>query len=97
MSASPIAFNDAYTTIGNVSISVPVASGVLANDTDVDIGDTRTYTLVAPVAGLTLDSSGSYSFDPSSYDALAFGATQIVVATYTMTPEIRIAALVTAV
>src|SRR5215470_3960862 len=29
---SPIAVNDTYNTIGNVNISVPVGSGVLAND-----------------------------------------------------------------
>ena len=66
-----------------------VTGNVGANDTDVDVGATRTYTLDAPVAGLTLLGDGSYSFDPSvaAYQSLAAGATQIVVATYTLTDD----------
>jgi VCBS repeat-containing protein len=59
-----------------------VVTGKLAA-TDVD-GDTLTYTLNAPVTGLTLNADGSYSFDPASYDSLAAGATQAVVANYTV-------------
>ena len=81
--------NDAPDAVNDVASATEdgavVTGSVATNDTDVDVGDTRTYALVAPVAGLTLNSSGSYSFDPASYDSLAFGATQIVVATYTMT------------
>ena len=60
-----------------------------ANDTDVDTGATRTYALNAPVAGLTLNPNGSYSFDPSNaaYQSLAQGTTQNVVATYTATDQ----------
>ena len=79
---APDAVNDVNSATEDGAI---VTGNVATNDSDVDIGDTRTYTLNAPVAGLLLDSSGSYSFDPSSYDSLALGATQIVVATYTMT------------
>jgi trimeric autotransporter adhesin len=32
LKTSPIAFNDAYTALGNVGISVPAANGILAND-----------------------------------------------------------------
>lgn len=42
----------------------PAITGKLAA-TDVDAGDTLTYTLNAPVAGLTLNADGSYSFDPT--------------------------------
>jgi VCBS repeat-containing protein len=77
---------DAVNDVASATEDGAVVTGTIAtNDTDVDVGDARTYALNAPVAGLTLDSSGSYSFDPSSYDSLAAGATQIVVATYTMT------------
>jgi VCBS repeat-containing protein len=77
---------DAVNDVASATEDGAVVTGTVAtNDSDVDVGDTRTYALVAPVAGLTLDSNGSYSFDPSSYDSLAAGATQIVVATYTMT------------
>jgi len=60
-----------------------VVTGQLAA-TDVDVGDTLTYSLNAPVTGLTLNANGSYSFDPASYDSLAAGATQTVVANYTV-------------
>jgi len=60
-----------------------VVTGQLAA-TDVDVGDTLTYTLNAPVAGLTLNANGSYSFDPASYDSLGAGVTQNVVANYTV-------------
>ena len=77
---------DAVNDVASATEDGAVVTGTVAtNDSDVDVGDTRTYALDAPVAGLTLDSNGSYSFDPSSYDSLAFGATQIVVATYTLT------------
>jgi VCBS repeat-containing protein len=77
---------DAVNDVASATEDGAIVTGTVAtNDSDVDAGDTRTYALVAPVAGLTLDSNGSYSFDPSSYDSLAFGATQIVVATYTLT------------
>jgi VCBS repeat-containing protein len=57
----------------------------LVTATDVD-GDPLTYTLVAPVAGLTLNTDGSYSFDPSNdaYQSLAAGVTTNVVATYSV-------------
>ncbi|HEV7660426.1 MAG TPA: VCBS domain-containing protein [Allosphingosinicella sp.] len=78
----PDAVND---VAGAIEDGAVVTGTVATNDTDADAGDTRSYSLNAPVAGLTLDSNGSYSFDPSSYDSLAAGATQLVVATYTMT------------
>ncbi|MEJ6010518.1 Ig-like domain-containing protein [Novosphingobium aquae] len=59
-----------------------IVTGKLAA-TDVDAGDTLTYSVVGTApAGLTLNADGSYSFDPASYDSLAAGKTQDVVATY---------------
>ena len=59
------------------------------NDSDVDDGAALTYALTAPVAGLTLNADGSYSFDASNaaYQHLAEGATTDVVANYTVTDE----------
>src|SRR6185503_19602084 len=47
------------------------------------------YSLNAPVAGLTLNADGSYSFDAANaaYQHLAQGATTTVVANYTVTDE----------
>ncbi len=40
---SVVAINDAYSTVGNVSISVPAASGLTVNDVNLD-GDVLTVT-----------------------------------------------------
>ncbi|MCG9964887.1 VCBS domain-containing protein [Shewanella cutis] len=55
--------------------------------TDVDTGDTRTFSLANAVDGFTLNTDGSYSFDPShaSYQHLAAGQTQDVVIPITVT------------
>ncbi len=44
LNTSPIAVDDSYSTVGNVSISVPMASGLLVNDIELD-GDMITVTL----------------------------------------------------
>src|SRR5206468_3743912 len=61
-----------------------------ANDSDIDDGAVLSYSLnEAAPAGLTFNSDGGYSFDPSdaAYQHLAAGATQSVVASYTVTDE----------
>jgi VCBS repeat-containing protein len=58
--------------------------------TDVDIpGTTAEYTLNSPVAGLTLNNDGHYSFDSSdsAYQHLAAGETLDVVAHFTVTDD----------
>jgi VCBS repeat-containing protein len=68
----------------------PVVTGTVAtNDIDVDDDAVLTYELDAPVAGLTLNADGSYTFDPanSAYQHLAEGATTDVVAHYTVKDE----------
>ena len=83
---APDGVNDANSATED---GAPVAGSVATNDSDVDDGATRTYALNAPVAGLTLNSDGSYGFDPSNaaYQHIAQGASQVVVATYTATDE----------
>ncbi|SIQ87019.1 VCBS domain-containing protein [Aquipseudomonas alcaligenes] len=55
--------------------------------TDVDAHDTQTFSIAQPVDGFTLNTDGSYSFDPShaSYQHLAAGQTQDVVIPVTVT------------
>ncbi|WP_242098672.1 VCBS domain-containing protein [Sphingomonas sp. CROZ-RG-20F-R02-07] len=85
--------NDAPIAVADVASTVedqPAITGnVGVNDSDVDHGATRTFSLDAPVAGLTLKADGSYSFDPSNvaYQPLAKGETQVVVAHYTVTDD----------
>ena len=64
-----------------------ITGSVATNDSDLDDGATLTYALDAPVAGLTLNTDGSYSFDAgnAAYQHLAAGDTTDVVASYTVT------------
>jgi uncharacterized repeat protein (TIGR01451 family) len=67
LQVTPIPFNDSYDVIGNVGISVPPGSGVLANDFDpdgdlpltaVDLDDSMTQGTV------TLNPDGSFDYTP---------------------------------
>ncbi|WP_226019672.1 VCBS domain-containing protein [Novosphingobium sp. FKTRR1] len=55
--------------------------------TDVDAGDTLTFSVATAVAGFTLNADGSYSFDATdaAYQHLAAGKTQAVVIPITVT------------
>lgn len=63
--ARPVAMDDAYTVEENNELSVPLPSGVLANDTDPD-GDTLTASLIdqATNGSVTLNSDGSFTYTP---------------------------------
>src|SRR4029079_17364708 len=83
-----------------VTLNVSAASGVLANDADVDTGDTKTVSAVAfggtsgtvgsGLAGtygtLTLNADGSYSYiaNKTAAEALASGQTATEAFSYTM-------------
>ena len=82
---TPVAVDDVAAVVEDAVITGSVAG----NDTDADDGETATlsYALDAPVAGLTLNADGSWSFDASdaAYQHLAAGAIEEVFATYTVT------------
>src|SRR5439155_733003 len=82
---TPVAVVD--TNAGNEDTTI--TGTVATNDSDVDDGAVLSYTLNAPVAGLTVNTDGSYSFDAgnAAYQHLAHGATTDVVANYTVTDE----------
>jgi uncharacterized repeat protein (TIGR01451 family) len=63
---APVATNDSYSTDEDTPLTV-AASGVLANDSDLD-GDTLTATLLSgPSNGsLTLNANGSFSYTPNA-------------------------------
>ena len=84
--------NDAPVAVADVSSGdedTTINGTVATNDSDVDDGAVLSYSLDAPVAGLTLNTDGSYSFDAgnAAYQHLAEGATQVVVPNYTVTDE----------
>jgi large repetitive protein len=83
---APIAVADTNTAVEDGAI---VTGSVATNDSDVDTGAVLTYSLNAPVAGLVLNSNGSYSFNPSNaaYQSLAAGQSTNVVANYTVTDQ----------
>lgn len=63
LDTTPLARNDSYSTVGNVQLSVPAASGVLANDSDPDGS-----------GGLSVVSSDPFSLLGGSVNALADGS-----------------------
>src|SRR5207253_629026 len=81
----PVAVAD--TNSGNEDTTI--TSTLATNDSDADDGAVLSYSRNAPVAGLTINTDGSYSFDPALDDALPIsqGATSDVVANYTVTDE----------
>ncbi len=93
----PVAVGDAYSTPEDTVLSVP-PPGLLANDTDVDIGDTLTAFVVSgPANGsLSLAPDGSFSYSPNlnfngndtfSYRACdGAGACMMAQVTITVTP-----------
>ncbi|HKQ07129.1 MAG TPA: HYR domain-containing protein [Blastocatellia bacterium] len=77
--ASPVAANDAYQTIGNVHIQVPVAQGVIANDVNPGGGTlavTQVNATAVPGGGsasastangsVTMSSDGSFTYTPNA-------------------------------
>src|SRR5204862_283771 len=63
---APVAVNDSYITPEDTTLNV-LATGVLANDSDVD-GDSLNAIVVSPPAhgSLTLNTSGSFSYVPAA-------------------------------
>lgn len=64
---APVAANDSYLTAEDTTLTVSAASGVLANDTDVD-GDALSAVLVSNVAHgtLNLSSNGGFTYTPNA-------------------------------
>ncbi len=81
--------NDAPVAVADTAISsynLPIQGSVAANDSDVDEGAILTYSLLAPVAGLTLNPDGSYLFDPAVF-ILSANPSDIAIANYRVTDE----------
>jgi cysteine-rich repeat protein/VCBS repeat-containing protein len=62
-----------------------VAGNLTADDVDAD--DTLTFSLDAPIPGVTVNADGSWAFDPSdfAYQHLALGTPQAITVNYTVT------------
>ena len=94
---APVAIANTGTVAEDATLSVNAAGGVLANDTDVDAGDTKTVSAVSfgSTAGtvgsaltgtygtLTLNANGSYAYVANSSAAQALGVGQSATDTFT--------------
>ncbi|MBB3839834.1 hypothetical protein FHS57_003845 [Runella defluvii] len=93
LKTAPIAVNDAYSTVGNVSIDVPVGSGLLANDVNLD-GDAITVSGV-DVTGtegtVTFNPNGSFTFNPNpGYEGTTTFKYTVTDGTFSSTGTVRI-------
>ncbi len=82
---APVAVADTNSGDAGTTISGSVAT----NDSDVDDGAILTFSLNAPVAGLTFNPDGSYTFDAgnAAYQRLSLGGQANIVINYTVTDE----------
>jgi ELWxxDGT repeat protein/VCBS repeat-containing protein len=98
---APVAAANSYSTNRDAPLTVNVAQGVLANDTDVD-GDTLTAAVVSnPTSGsLTLNSNGSFTYTPndnfSGTDSFTYRASDGSLTSNTVTVTISVANVNTA-
>ncbi len=95
---APVGTDDTGTTNEDTVLNVLTASGILVNDSDVDIGDALTVTemngsgaaigvptALASGALLTLNADGSYAYNPNGqFESLAVGASTTDTFTYTV-------------
>jgi VCBS repeat-containing protein len=91
----PTAVDDSYTTDEDIVLMVPVATGVLANDTNPNEGPLTAVLVDSPANGLvTLSGNGAFSYTPNqdfngtdtfTYRAMTSGAPSSNVATVTIT------------
>lgn len=64
---APVAVNDSYSTNEDTTLTVPAATGVLVNDSDVDSATLSAMLVSSPAHGsLVLNTDGSFSYTPAS-------------------------------
>lgn len=64
---APVAVNDSYATTSNTTLTVSIANGLLANDSDVESANLTAAFVTLPANGtLTLNSNGSFTYVPDT-------------------------------
>ncbi len=66
LKSGPVAIDDSYSTVGNVSIAVPVGSGLMLNDVNLN-GTPMTVTSIddmGTMGDVTFNANGSFTFNP---------------------------------
>jgi large repetitive protein len=94
----PVAVNDSYIAIEDSVLNVPVESGVLANDTDVDDATLTASVVSGPSHGsLTLNADGSFTYTPTPLyagpDGFVYQAVDSATNTATATVNITVRAI----
>ena len=68
LQATPLVRNDAYSTVGNVQLTVPVATGVLLNDSDPDGSGGVSVASFNPTStnggNVAMAANGSFTYNP---------------------------------
>jgi VCBS repeat-containing protein len=96
---APVAAANAYSTSEDTALNVPVATGVLTNDTDANAGTTLTAAVVTqPTKGtLTLNANGSFTYAPQANangsDTFTYRASDGIVQSQPATVTITITAV----
>ncbi|WP_205409148.1 VCBS domain-containing protein, partial [Vibrio gazogenes] len=78
---------EAQTAVGIVAEDATITGSVTATDVDLPDGQDLVFTTESNVAGLTLNTDGTYSFDASGYDVLAAGDKQVIEVPVTVTDD----------
>jgi VCBS repeat-containing protein len=96
---APIAVNDAYATAAGQALTVPVATGLLRNDTDADSDPLTAKIVTQPTNGtLTPNANGSFSYTPNAgftgTDRFTYVANDGKVDSAAATAEITVSAVV---
>ncbi len=90
-------FNLVVNNVNDAPVLDPIGSVTAVEDghliagtitsSDIDVGDSATYSISAPIAGLSFNPDGSWSFDPSdaAYQSLADGQVQQLIVPVTVT------------
>ncbi|MBK9121838.1 MAG: tandem-95 repeat protein [Chloroflexi bacterium] len=95
---APVAVDDSYSTNEDVALVVNIATGVLANDSDVDL-DTLTAELVTNVTNgtLALAADGSFTYTPNAgfngSDSFTYNASDSVLDSNVATVTINVGAV----
>ncbi len=93
---APEAVNDEYSLAEDTALNINAAAGLLSNDSDIDVADQLTVSLVSNVSSgsLNLNQDGSFSYQPApdffGLDSFTYQAVDTANATATATVSLNV-------